>query len=130
MFGKGLPWGAAVVLLACTPVDPTSGPASKASVEPAPNHAPSDSTVAPRPRQVVTTLQTRDHEITVYTTPEGPRFTIAAAGGTVLAEQLTTREFRASFPGLHERYDSAFAEDGAVIDASAESRTPTEPSAP
>lgn len=105
----------AAAAAACTPVDPVNARSTQASVEPA------EAQVAPAPTpsgQVITTLQTRDHEVTVYVTHSGPRFTVAAAGGVVLAEQLTVDEFRGSFPSLHERYDSAFAEDGVGLDAS------------
>ena len=104
----------AVLVGACTPVEP-AGRVAAASVEP----AEPESTPSPVAHgKVVTTLQTRDHEITVYATEQGPRFTVAAAGGVVLAERLSVDEFEGSFPGLHQRYRSAFAEDGAVIDAS------------
>lgn len=103
----------AVLVGACTPVEP-AGRVATASVEPAEPEA----TPPVGHGKVVTTLQTRDHEITVYATEHGPRFTVAAAGGVVLAERLSVDEFEGSFPGLHQRYRSAFAEDGAVIDAS------------
>lgn len=115
---------AVTVAFGCTPVDSHSGsgPAAKPSV------APEQKVSARGPLgKVITTLQTRDHEVTVYATSNGPRFTIAAAGGVVLAEQLTNYEFAQSFPGLHRRYDSAFAEDGAIIDASL-TLAPTDPS--
>ena len=104
----------AILVGACTPVEP-AGRVATASVKP----AEVESTPSAVPHgKVVTTLQTRDHEVTVYATDEGPRFTVAAAGGVVLAERLSVDEFEGSFPGLHQRYRSAFAEDGAVIDAS------------
>ncbi len=58
---------------------------------------------------VITILQTRDHEVTVYAADTELRFTVAASGGVVLATMLDQREFRASFPGLYQRYDRAFA---------------------
>lgn len=103
----------AVLVGACTPVEP-AGRVTTASVEPAAEATP----LPVAHGKVVTTLQTRDHEITVYATEQGPRFTVAAAGGVVLAERLSVDEFEGSFPGLHQRYRSAFAEDGALIDAS------------
>ena len=105
--------GLGLGMCACTPVEPAGRAVAKASVEPA------EPETTPSPRgKVITTLQTRDHEVTVYATELGPRFTVAAAGGTVLAERLTADEFQGSFPGLHDRYRSAFAEDGATLDAS------------
>lgn len=108
----------AVLVGACTPVEP-AGRVATASVEPDGGQGKPEATPSVAAHgKVVTTLQTRDHEITVYATEHGPRFTVAAAGGVVLAERLSVDEFEGSFPGLHQRYRSAFAEDGAVIDAS------------
>ena len=98
----------------CTPIDSGSSTGAIASVDPAEVRAPADAQPTAR---VITTLQTRDHEVTVYASPDGPSFTIAAAGGTVLAERLSGDEFRRSFPGLREHYDAAFAEDSAGLDA-------------
>lgn len=61
---------------------------------------------------VLMTLQTRDHEVTVYSSIDGPRFTVAVAGsGAVLAEQLDGQAFEASFPGLHQHLRRALADD-------------------
>lgn len=67
---------------------------------------------------VITTLQTRDHEVTVYAGQGGLRFTVMAAGGVVLAAQLSEGDFARSFPGLFHRYDSAFAGERVWVDAS------------
>lgn len=112
--------GAIAVVGACTPVEPGGDPSATPQVEPdAPGQVASDDGVIDDGAKVITTLQTRDHEVTVYATASGPRFTVAAAGGTVLAERLSAQDFQGSFPGLHDRFRSAFAEDGAQLDASA-----------
>lgn len=98
---------------ACTPIERSGAQGVSRTVE-----SPAPPTATPRPGVVVTVLQTRDHEITVYSTDRGPRFTVAAAGGVVLAQQLTVDEFRNSFPGLHRRYDTAFAGETLGLDAS------------
>lgn len=104
---------AAGLLVACTPVErehQTSSAAESDAVR----------VLAPEPdAPVVTILQTRDHEVTVYAAAHELRFTVAASGGTVLAVMLTADEFARSFPGLHQRYDSAFADDHSWVDASA-----------
>lgn len=108
-----------LLLVGCTPVQPTGDQPPSVRIA----AADDASEVAPDQgdRRVITTLQTRDHEITVYGTAQGLRFTVAAAGGTVLAEALSERDFADSFPGLHRRFDSAFADErGPWIDASAE----------
>lgn len=107
-------WLWVVAVSACTPIErqPTTNEAVTAepvriqAAEPAPAG------------RVITTLQTRDHEVTVYAGDVGLRFTVAAAGGVVLAQQLTEVEFARSFPGLFSRYDSAFAGERQWIDAS------------
>ena len=99
---------------ACTPLDRGARADATASVKP---HA-SQVQAPQRPSgHVITTMQARDHEVTIYATAGGTRFTVAASGGVVLAERLTDAEFRDSFPGLHERYESAFAADGTQLDA-------------
>lgn len=61
---------------------------------------------------VVMTLQTRDHEVTVYAADPGLSFTVAVAGsGTILAERLDAQAFAQAFPGLHRHLQRAFAED-------------------
>lgn len=112
-------WLVMIAGAACTPIErqPTT---SKATVEPMRVRA-----AQPVPEgAVITTVQTRDHEVTVYAGHAGLRFTVAAAGGVVLAQQLSEPEFARSFPGLFARYDSAFAGESPWIDASAVERTP------
>ena len=107
-----------MLLVGCTPVQPPRDAPPNVRVD----ADCDDGEIAGdgRARQVITTLQTRDHEITVYATSEGLRFTIATAGGTVLAESLSKQELKDSFPGLRQRFDSAFAEEGGPwVDASA-----------
>jgi len=98
-------------MIACTPVDPPA----PAPSEPAPPECAD--TTPPAPLPVVTILQTRDHEVTVHAAPDGLRFTVSLAGGALLGHQLTAREFARSFPGLQQRYDSAFAGDETWLDA-------------
>lgn len=112
-------WLWVFAVAACTPIErqPTTNEA--VTVEPVRVQAS-----GPGPAgHVITTLQTRDHEVTVYAGDHGLRFTVAAAGGVVLAQQLSETEFARSFPGLFSRYDSAFAGERHWIDASA-ARTP------
>ena len=44
----------------------------------------------------MTTIQTRDHEVTVHAADQGLRFTVSLAGGVLLAHQLTEGEFDVS----------------------------------
>ena len=57
-------------------------------------------------------VQTRDHEIMVYPARGGLAFTIALAGtGLLLAERIDEDAFRAGFPGLHDHFERAFADE-------------------
>lgn len=67
---------------------------------------------------VITTLVTRDHEVTVLASDDGLRFTVALADGVLLGHQLTPIEFERSFPALQRRLDAAFAGDEPWLDAS------------
>lgn len=98
-------------VLGCTPVERGPAPTSDAAAE---------CTAAPdaAPLPVVTIVQTRDHEVTVHAGGDGLRFTVSLAGGALLGRQLTEGEFEKSFPGLHQRYSSAFAGDEDWLDAS------------
>lgn len=101
-----------LVVVSCTPVDRAAAPAHEAATP--------ECTVAPDydTLPVITTVQTRDHEITVHAGDDGLRFTVSLAGGVLLEHQLTEVEFERSFPGLHQRFSSAFAGDEAWLDAS------------
>ncbi|MEM9455785.1 MAG: hypothetical protein AAGF11_16515 [Myxococcota bacterium] len=113
----GWRWGSWILLglVGCTPVEPANAPV--------PETATPECTVVPdrNALPVVTTIQTRDHEITVHAGDNGLRFTVALAGGVVLGHQITEGEFQQSFPGLHQRFSSAFAGDEAWLDASVSS---------
>jgi hypothetical protein len=62
---------------------------------------------------VLMTLQTRNHEVTVYGGGRDLRFTVMAHGsGAVLAERIDELEFARSFPGIHRHFRSAFADEG------------------
>jgi hypothetical protein len=102
-------------LAACTPVE---RPHRSQDAEALRVEAPAVEPDAP----VVTILQTRDHEVTVYASVRELKFTVAASGGTVLANKLSEDEFRASFPGLYTRYDRAFAGEDGWVDASRPTR--------
>jgi hypothetical protein len=110
---------AVVVVAACTPTqrqprhDPRTADRCDVDVKIAPTDNDAD-------RRVITTLQTRDHEVTVYGGSGGLRFTVSV-GETVLAQMLDEHEFSHSFPSLHRHFESAFAQDG-WLDATADRR--------
>ena len=80
---------------------------------------------AERPLPVITTLVTRDHEVTVYGSDEGLRFSVAQADGARVGRLLSAREFERSFPALHRRFDATFADGELWLDASLQGlRTP------
>ena len=103
--------------LACTPIDREPkiqrGPVADVA---AASRVPGE----PQVGRVITVLQTRDHEVTVFAGDDGLRFTVNASGGDVLASLLTEPDFARLFPVLYRRYDSAFAGEDleGVIDAS------------
>lgn len=114
-----------VVAVGCTPTGRTPASTGRAAAV-RPVASPDD----PPPLEalhVVTTLQTRDHEVTVYAGDDGLRFTVVTAGdGELLARRLPQDEFARSFPGIYRNFETAFA-DEARLDASA--RMPQTPGA-
>jgi hypothetical protein len=98
----------------CTsPALPSVARQADAAPECAPTLAPVE-----RPLPVITTLRTRDHELTVYASDEGLRFTVTLADGAVLGRQLGADELARSFPELHRRFDATFADERLGLDAS------------
>lgn len=73
---------------------------------------------AQHPLPVITTLVTRDHEITVYASDDGLRFSVALADGALVGRMLTATELEQRFPALHRRFDATFAGDAQWLDAS------------
>jgi hypothetical protein len=69
---------------------------------------------------VVMTLQTRDHEVAVYSVEGDLRFTVSLHGsGAVLAERVDEQEFSQAFPGIHQHFRTAFADDNCEGDPDA-----------
>jgi hypothetical protein len=58
---------------------------------------------------VIGHLQGRDHKITLHASAEGPRFTVRAFDGTVLAAELTPEELSAQHPDLFRIYQDSVA---------------------
>jgi hypothetical protein len=88
---------------------------------PAAHQAPATECSAARDQQplpVITTLITRDHEVTVHASDDGLRFTVVLADGALLGQELDAHEFERSFPALHRRFDATFAGDELWLDAS------------
>jgi hypothetical protein len=103
---RGVVMAVATVLgVACTP----TGRKSPEQASPQTTHAVNiDRSQAP----VVVTLQTRDHEVAVYSVEGKLEFTIALHGsGAVLAERIDEQEFAKGFPGIHQHFRTAFADE-------------------
>jgi hypothetical protein len=113
--------------LACTPIDRQPQGQRVATVQPVRVAADRGAMHGP----VITVLQTRDHEVTVYGGDSGLRFTVTNADGDRLATQIAEDVLARSFPGLYRTLetafagDTAFAEESLELDASA-SRVPDE----
>ena len=97
-----LRWAVALLVLGCTPRSPAMTEVQSTCKEPVAEKRQA----AP----VIMSLQTRNHEVTVHTTDDGLRFTVAM-GDRVLFEQLDELEFQRNFPGLHQHFETAFADE-------------------
>lgn len=101
-------WCAVVLLVACASRkkrDAPRVPPSDAARAAAPEQPPAVATVG----AVVGRFRTRDHEIVWLATDAGPRFTVAALDGAVLATNLTDAEVAERFPELAEFARGALA---------------------
>lgn len=103
--------GLGLAATACTPAEHRA-PALEEELSPA------CAAVRTEPLPVITTLVTRDHEVTVYASDDGLRFTVMLADGALLGRQLTAHEFEQGFPALQRRFDATFAGDAHWLDAS------------
>lgn len=67
----------------------------------------------------VVTLQFRNYNITVSASPKGTLYTVKAADGKVIGNELTAKELQAQLPEVHRFVRDAFAGDRKVfMDAS------------
>ena len=89
-----------------------AAPAVVSSAETAPNTE--DSAAKP-----LGSLKGREHLVTFYSTPIGPRFTVSTLDGKMLGEQLSVEELRAQLPDVYETVKSSIAQTGGHLDASA-----------
>lgn len=72
--------------------------------------------VRPLPEEIIVTLRTRDHDVTVYTSEHGVRFSVRhAENHTIVATGLDERMFARDFPGLHRHFERAVADGGAGL---------------
>lgn len=105
---------ALIALLACTPTSSRLGvDAGERSAEPGCGvPEPADAVVADLDIAPLVVVQTRDHEVIVYSSDGGLEFTIALARtGALLAERVSQQEFERGFPGLHDHFETAFADE-------------------
>jgi hypothetical protein len=57
-------------------------------------------------------LKGRQHTLMIYSSQDGPRFTVVAADGTVMAEQLSVDQLRAQLPEVYESFETTIAGSG------------------
>ena len=67
----------------------------------------------------------RQHTITIYSSQEGPRFSVKTDDGRVLAEALSAREIQAKLPEVYNTYRSTFAQNESDGFMDARGPTPT-----
>ena len=62
---------------------------------------------------VIVRLEGRNQQITVTSSPDGPRYTLAL-DGHVVADRITLDEMRVQYPQAYEQIESATATNGAA----------------
>lgn len=65
----------------------------------------------PRPHEIELTLQTKDHELTVFQRGERRRFMVSGQ-----TRSLDEPRFAATFPGLHAVYRAATTEEATALE--------------
>lgn len=69
-------------------------------------------------RSVLGHLQGRDQKVTIYSTPEGPRFTVRRGDGEVVAQGLSVEQLRERHPDLFRTYERGMARrEGQALDS-------------
>lgn len=63
----------------------------------------------PRDARVIVRLEGRDHDITVTSSPTGPRYSLAL-DGQLVADRITLDEMRVQYPQAYERVNDATAD--------------------
>lgn len=66
-------------------------------------------------------LRGRRDTVTMFSTPDGPRYRVISAEGKVLADKLSLEQLRAEHPELAQRLDSTYADSEGLLDARLES---------
>jgi hypothetical protein len=69
------------------------------------------------PLRVLGHLRSRDHWLTIYSSPDGPRFTVAGADGRELEHALSLEDLEARHPELSDLYRGAVASGEGLLDA-------------
>ena len=81
--------------------------------------AVSGTNTAEQPRaNPIVIVKGREHTITIYSSADGPRFTVATNDGKVLADRLNADGIRQQLPEIYKAYESSFAGGGSHLDAS------------
>ncbi len=57
-------------------------------------------------------LAFRDYIVSIASVPQGPRYSVRTASGTLLSENLTEDQLLAAHPKLHSDIQSSVASDG------------------
>ncbi len=78
------------------------------------SHSPSP---VPAREAVICHIAMRDSLVTIYSTPDGIRFTVAGTEGEIIASGLTAEELKRRHPRAHGIYEDSIAGEGAPLDA-------------
>ena len=89
---------------------PSSAPASAMDEASTPAATPAAPTGA-----VLGHVEFQDHEVTIYSSAAGPRYTLVNEAGATVAQHLSEDQFAARFPELFRAFETA----NARLDASA-----------
>ena len=77
--------------------------------------------------RTIVKVRLRDVDLTIQSSPGGPRFVVSAIDGAVLERDLEDGELAARYPDLYRLYRSAMVRTGSYLDARLDSTRDIEP---
>jgi hypothetical protein len=108
-------WGCSSQPHPASPMGTSASPATPASaIAPAPQQAATGPT-APAPLSVIGHLEFRNQTVTIYASPQGPRYSIRSKQGILIAREISDAELAAKYRDLYQAVKTGLAGNDARL---------------